>query len=65
MRDLDVCRRLCLSLEPADLKVRLSTSRWSPKKDLVAKMVGGEVLDDRWLDEASAAFQVSLWTGKK
>jgi hypothetical protein len=34
IRNLEVCRRLCLSLAPADLKERLSTSRWSPKERL-------------------------------
>ena len=59
--DLQRCRCLLVELDDEDLRARLLASRWNAGgsgKALVADMASGRALDDRWLKEAAAAFNV-------
>ena len=63
-RDLRRCRELLVELDEDDLRSRLSAGTWdarhgSNKSQREVDMQSGKILDDRWLEEAAAAFQVA------
>ena len=61
-RDRESCRALCSRLSEDELRCRLLRSRaLKPKREVVQKIESGAALDDRWLEEAAAAFDVSPW----
>ena len=60
-QDLQRCRELLVNLDEEELRSRLVASRWNnggSKKALVDDIASGRALDDRWLREAAAAFNV-------
>ena len=62
-QDLQRCRELLVNLDEEELRSRLVASRWNDGgsvKTLVADMDSGRALDDRWLREAAAAFNVEI-----
>ena len=53
-----------MELDEDDLRSRLSAGTWdarhgSNKSQREVDMQSGKILDDRWLEEAAAAFQVA------
>ena len=63
-RDLRRCRELLVELDEDDLRSRLSAGTWnarhgSQQSQREMDMQSGKILDDRWLQEAAAAFQVA------
>ena len=60
-QDLQRCRELLVNLDEEDLRSRLVASRWNDGgsvKALLVDIASGRTLDDRWLREAAAAFNV-------
>ena len=60
-KDSQRCRELLVALDEEELRSRLVASRWNDGgsvKALARDMASGRALDDRWLREAAAAFNV-------
>ena len=60
-QDLQRCRELLVNLDEEELRSRLLASRWNDGgsvKALLVDIASGRTLDDRWLREAAAAFNV-------